>query len=71
MSSSDYENFSEVLTFSPCEPRRCVNVSITDDLMFEPEEKFSLSLTNLTSIVFVFLGSAVGEVLINDDDSKL
>ena len=71
MSPEDYETFSEVLTFAPCEPQRCVNVNITDDLIFEPKETFSLRLTNLTSIVYVFLGSAVGDVLITDDDSKL
>ena len=68
MSPSDYEAVREVLTFAPCETRHCVNVIITDDLVNEPEETFSLSLNKLTS--FVTLSTAAGEVLITDDDGK-
>ena len=68
VSHSDYEAVSEVLTFAPCETRRCVNVSITDDLVNEPEGTFSLSLTKISS--FVTLSVAAGEVLITDDDGK-
>ena len=46
-----------------------MNVSITDDLVNEPkEEKFSLSLTKISS--FVTLSTTAGEVLITDDDGK-
>ena len=45
-----------------------MNVSITDDLVNEPEETFSISLNKLTS--FVALNTTVGEVLITDDDGK-
>ena len=69
MSPSDYEAVSEVLTFAPCETRHCVNVSITDDLVNEPEETFSLSLTKISS--FVTLSTTAGEVLITDDDGKV
>ncbi|CAI8049107.1 hypothetical protein GBAR_LOCUS27045, partial [Geodia barretti] len=68
VSPSDYEAVREVLTFAPCETRHCVNVSITDDLVNEPEETFSISLNKLTS--FVTLNTTVGEVLITDDDDK-
>ncbi|CAI8054449.1 hypothetical protein GBAR_LOCUS29715, partial [Geodia barretti] len=68
VSPSDYEALSEVLTFAPCDTQHCVNVIITDDLVNEPEETFSLSLNKLTS--FVTLSTAAGEVLITDDDDK-
>ena len=68
VSPSDYEAVSEVLTFAPCETRRCVNVVVTDDLVNEPEETFSLSLTKISS--FITLSVAAGEVLITDDDGK-
>ena len=69
MSPSDYEAVSEVLTFALCETRHCVNVSITDDLVNEPEETFSLSLTKISS--FVTPSTTAGEVLITDDDGKV
>ena len=68
MNPSDYEALSEVLTFTPCETRHCVNVIITDDLVNEPEETFSLSLNKISS--FVTLSTTAGEVLITDDDGK-
>ena len=68
VSPSDYEAVSEVLTFAQCETRRCVNVSITDDLVNKPEETFSLSLTKISS--FVTLSTTAAEVLITDDDGK-
>ena len=68
VSPSDYEAVSEELTFAPCDTQHCVNVSITDDLVNEPEDSFSLTLNKLTS--FVTLSTAAGEVLITDDDGK-
>ena len=68
MSPSDYEALSEMLTFAPCDTQHCVNVSITDDLVNEPEEIFPLTLTKISS--FVTLSTTAGEVLITDDDGK-
>ena len=68
VSHSDYEAVSEVLTFAPCDTRRCVNVVITDDLVNEPKETFSFSLTKISS--FITLSTTAGEVLITDDDGK-
>ena len=45
-----------------------MNVIITDDLVNEPEEIFSLSLTKISS--FVTLSTTAGYVLITDDDGK-
>ena len=68
MSPSDYEALSEVLTFTPCDTQHCVNVSITDDLVNEPEETVSISLNKISS--FVTLSTTAGEVIITDDDGK-
>ena len=68
MSPSDYEAVNEVLTFAPCDTRHCVNVSITDDVVNEPEETVFLSLNKISS--FVTLRTTAGEVLITDDDGK-
>ena len=68
MSPSDYEAVTEVLTFAPCDTLLCMNVIITDDLLNEPEETFSLRLTNISS--FVTLNTTAGVVLITDDDGK-
>ena len=56
------------LTFQPCDRQQCVNVSITDDLINEPEERFAVSLIlpgNASSCIT--LGSAI---VITDDDGK-
>ena len=68
MSPSDYEAVAEVLTFAPCDTLLCINMVITDDLVNEPDETFSLSLTKISS--FVTLSTTAGEVLITDDDCK-
>ena len=70
VSSTDYGAVNEVLIFPPCETQHCVNVSITDDLINEPEERFSLSISFNTSI-FINLGPTAGEVVITDDDGKM
>ena len=44
-----------------------MNVSITDALVNEPEETFSLSLTKISSFITL---STTAEVLITDDDGK-
>ena len=52
--------------------QKCVNVSITDDLINEPEERFAVSLTlsdNASSLIN--LGSATGDIVITDDDGVL
>ena len=48
-----------------------MNVSITDDLINEPEERFAVSLTlpvNASSLIN--LVSATGDIVITDDDGK-
>lgn len=40
----DYIGLSRFLNFSACETRRCVTVTIVNDLVCEPEEEFDLTL---------------------------
>ena len=48
-----------------------MNVSITDDLINEPEERFAVSFTFSGEIPsYITLGSAAGDIVITDDDGK-
>ena len=68
-SPTDYVSVEEVLTFAACESQRCVNVRLANDLVSEPEETFSLSLTQSTRSHISFT-SATGVVVITDDDGE-
>ena len=71
VSPTDYEAVSKTVIFAPCDTRQCVNISITNDLINEPEETFTISLTlSGDAPSFITLTSATGEVLIYDDDGK-
>ena len=68
VSPEDYEAVDVTLTFQPCDRQQCVNVSITDDLINEPEERFAVSLTlSDDASSYITLGSAI---VITDDDGK-
>ena len=69
VSPTDYVSVEEEVTFAACESQHCVNVRITDDLVNEPEETFSLSLTRSTSTHISF-SSVTGEVVVTDDDGN-
>ena len=71
MSPLDFEAVNEAVAFAPCETQRCVNVSIVDDLISEPEETFSLSLTRSSGTPFISFGLTTGQVIITDDDGKV
>ncbi|CAI8057261.1 hypothetical protein GBAR_LOCUS31214, partial [Geodia barretti] len=66
-SPADYVAVEEVLTFAACESQRCVNVRLANDLVNEPEETFSLSLTRSTRY-HISITSTTGVVVITDDD---
>ena len=70
-SSSDYVAVNEELTFASCDTQLCVSVRITDDLISEPDEMFSVSLTLTTPTdSFITLSSVAAEVVITDNDGK-
>ena len=59
------------MVFAPCDSQQCVNISITNDLINEPEETFTISLTvSGETPSFITLTSANGEVVTHDDDGK-
>ena len=70
---SDYEILDVIMMFPACESRRCVRVSIVDDLVNEPEEVFSFTLERIPGLSpAITLDDLVsGEVMIVDDDSKM
>ena len=71
VSPEDYEAVDVSLTFQPCDRQQCVNVSITDDLINEPEERFAVSLTlSDDASSLINLVSAAGDIVITDDDGK-
>ena len=72
VSPTDYEAVSKTVIFAPCDTQQCVNISITNDLINEPEETFTISLTisGDAPTAFIDLTSATGEVLIYDDDGN-
>ena len=57
-------------TSDPSTHRQCFNVTITDDLVLEDTERFSLTLTLTDGNVPVVVDPDVSEVEIVDDDSK-
>ena len=70
---SDYETLDVIMMFPACESRRCVSVSIVDDLVNEPEEVFGFTLerTRGLSPAITLDDLVAGEIVIVDDDSKM
>ena len=62
---------SVTLPFAECETRQCVNVSIVDDSVDEPEEKFSCTLGRTPSLdPRITLEPSAAEVIIIDGYGK-
>ena len=70
--AGDYVTVEAELTFesgSPLGSTVCVDITITDDDITEPEESFTVTLTAVSD--FVTLGdSTVSTVVIDDSDCK-
>ena len=67
----DYGALDLILTFDECEKRRCVNVSITQDLVDEPDEFFTFHLDRTTDLSsHIDLDPMDGRMEIVDDDSE-
>lgn len=63
---SDYESSSGTLTFAPGETTKDVHVPISDDSLNEPDEKFTLELSNPVEAT---VDHGTGVVTIADDDA--
>ena len=71
VSSMDYVTLAEILMFDVCETQRCVNVTIVDDSVDEPEEKFRVSLERTPDLDSrITLEPVDGEIVIVDDDGN-
>ncbi|CAI8022403.1 hypothetical protein GBAR_LOCUS13163 [Geodia barretti] len=67
----DYGAIDETLMFDACETRKCVNVTITDDLVDEQQELFTYTLTRTPSLdPRIELDPIDGTVEIIDSDGK-
>jgi hypothetical protein len=64
----DYSSDSGTLTFAPGEDSKQVTIYISGDGMDEPDETFTVELSNATNAV---LGDASGTVTILDDDEPV
>ena len=68
----DYMTLAEVLMFDVCETRQCVNVTIADDLVNEPQESFHVSLERTPGLDSrITLEPVDGEIVIVDNEGKL
>ena len=65
----DYAGISNILSFAACEIRRCVNVTIVDDLVDEPLEFFDYTLERTPGLdPRIELNPVDGRVEIIDND---
>lgn len=65
----DYTAAAGTLTFGPGEVEKTVSVAIVDDRVAEPEEQFTMVLTNLTSKDFSIQTPQANISIIDDDPS--
>ena len=67
----DYEALDVILMFDECERHRCVNVSITQDLVDEPDEFFTFHLNRTPDLSpRIELDPVDGRIEIVDDDGE-
>ena len=62
----------ESVEFGECETRRCVNITIVDDLVLEMEESFIVVLNRTSQLDSrISLEPTTAEIVIVDDDGRL
>ena len=67
----DYGALDVILMFNECEKRRCVNATIIQDLVDEPDEFFTFYLNRTTDLSpRINLDPVDGRIEIVDDDSE-
>lgn len=62
----DYVPTSGTITFNPGETSKDIIITINGDLLYEPDENFSITLSNIQNAL---AGNSVGTVIIANDDS--
>ena len=68
MSGFDYDDLTISLPFSDTITRQCVNITILQNGIVEPEEIFTVNLVNFSPIVALDVSTAV--VFITESDSE-
>lgn len=67
----DYAELVETLMFGACETRKCVNVTIRDDMVAESDEIFTYQLRRTTDLdPRIALDPVNGQIEIADNDSE-
>jgi hypothetical protein len=69
----DYVNMRHMLKFDKCETRRCVNVTVNNDITLEQEESFVITVTleEDISVFYYYYRPLEGEIKIMDDKDEL
>ena len=72
--ANDYEALQQNMTLSSVQNRSCINITITNDSVPEPEEFFQVALTNLSrisaNVTEYQVAIAVTNITIIDDDGE-
>ena len=68
VSGEDYNAYNGTIYFGSCDTRKCVNITIIDDLIVENVECFQVMLNMNTSDLE--LNPMIGRVHIYSDESK-
>ena len=69
VSPMDYTELNSMLSFAACETRRCMNVTIVDDLVNEPPELFVYTLERTPGLdTRISLDPIDGRMSITDND---
>ena len=67
----DYLELNSILSFDACQTRRCINVTIVDDLVDEPLEYFNFTLERTPDLdTRISLNPVDGRIAIIDNDGK-
>ena len=67
----DYLELNSILSFDACETRRCVNVTIVNDLVDEPLEYLNFTLEGTPDLdTRISLNPVDGRIAIIDNDGK-
>ena len=61
---------SHLLEFEECDTRRCVNVTINNDMTLEKVESFEVIVYFRDFLFFIRGGQNYGEIKIMDDDER-
>ena len=67
IAGDDYENVSGNLVFADGEISKTISMTILDNLIYEPEEHFSVSLSNVQGGAILGVGSAAQVSIVDDD----